>query len=148
MPEAPAPGPLLQSGYHACHQTGYEVASLTDLLPTIAEATGANVPSDLDLDVYSLTWRLLGTPESRDLTYFYHSLNILQAVRRGAWKLVLPRQRNDPELLWLAQYTEEVPEHQLYNLDSDLSETRNMASQFPDVVAQLLREAELAKKHL
>jgi hypothetical protein len=49
MPEAPAPGPLLQSGYHACHQTGYEVASLTDLLPTIAEATGANVPSDWTL---------------------------------------------------------------------------------------------------
>ena len=148
MPEAPAPGPSLQSGYHACHQTGYEVASLTDLLPTIAEATGTNVPSDLDLDGYSLMSRLLGTPESRDRTYFYHSLNILQAVRKSAWKLVLPRQRNDPELLWLARYTDEVSEHQLYNLDNDLSETRNMASQFPDVVAQLLREAELAKKHL
>ena len=103
MPEAPAPGPSLQSGYHACHQTGYEVASLTDLLPTIAEATGANVPSDLDLDVYNLTWRLLGTPESRDRNYFYHSLNNLQAVRKGAWKIVLPPQRNDPELLWLAR---------------------------------------------
>ena len=130
------------------HQTDHDVASVMDLLPTIAEATGANVPSNLDLDGFSLMSRLLGAPESRDRTYFYHSLNNLQAVRKGAWKLVLPRQRNDPELLWLARYTDEVSEHQLYNLDNDLSETRNIASQFPDVVAELLRETELAKKHL
>ena len=122
-------------------QEDHGIASIVDLLPTIAEATNVSIPTDLNLDGHNLMPRALGIANTPDRTHFYHSLTNLQAVRRGSWKLVLPRQKNAPELLWLGRYTEDVAGYELYNLDEDLSETSNLVLEFPDVVENLLQEA-------
>ena len=102
----------------AAQQEDHDIASMMDLLPTIAHATKTSIPEDLDLDGVDLMPRVLGMTTDEDRTYFFHALTSLHAVRKGPWKLVLPRQKNAPELSWLGRYIDDVAEHQLYNLDS------------------------------
>ena len=66
---------------------------------------------------------------------FYFNRLKLEAVRSGPWKLAIARQgavlRND---------VAEAVKHtgpRLYNLDSDIGETTDVAAQHPDVVARL-----------
>ena len=118
------------------------IASVMDLLPTVAAATEVPVPRDLDLDGHNLMPRALGNATEMNRTHFYHSLTNLQAVRKGPWKLVLPRDKDAPELLWLGRYTDDVAEYQLYNLGDDLGETRNVVANFPDVFYELLSETQ------
>ena len=123
-------------------QEDHDIASVMDLLPTIAAASGAPLPRQLRVDGYNLMPRLQGKPVSIDRAYFYYSLTTLQAVRKGRWKLVLPREKDAPELLWLGRYTEDVADYQLYDLETDVSETQNIAALHPEVVADLLQEIE------
>jgi arylsulfatase A-like enzyme len=129
-------------------QEDHGIASMMDLLPTIAHATNTSIPEDLDLDGYNLMPRVLGMTTDEDRIYFYHALTSLHAVRKGPWKLILPRQKNAPELSWLGRYIDNVDEHQLYNLENDISETSNVAKQHPEVVADLIGRAKWASKHL
>ena len=123
------------------------IASIMDLLPTVAAATEVPVPSDLDLDGHNLMPRALGNATAMNRTHFYHSLTNLQAIRKGRWKLVLPRDKDTPELLWLGRYTDDVAEYQLYNLEDDLGETRNVVANYPEVFADLLKEAQQGIKN-
>jgi arylsulfatase len=91
--------------------------------------------------------RLYGTASSNNRTRFYYSLTTLQAVRKGRWKLVLPRQKNALELSWLGRYTEDVADYQLYDLERDLSEKNDVARLHPNVVTDLLKEVEWATQH-
>ena len=127
-------------------QEEHGIASVMDIFPTIAAATKATIPKDLELDGQNLLPRAIGEPMSSDRTYFYHSLTSLQAVRSGPWKLVLPRSKDTPELSWLGRYTDDVSEYQLYNLENDIGETINVAKDFPDVVSKLIHETEQAAK--
>ena len=125
-------------------QEDHGIASIMDLLPTIAGATRVAVPQDLEIDGLNLMPRVLGRSAMSERVYYYHSLTTLQAVRKGPWKLDLPREKNAPLLSWLGRYTDNVAGHQLYNLEKDISETNNLAHQYPDVMADLLREAKRA----
>ena len=53
----------------------------------------------------------------------------LQAVRSGPWKLQLDKM-------------------ELYNLDDDIGETKNVATQHADIVAKLQKQAEAMKSEL
>ena len=128
-------------------QVDQGIASIIDLLPTVAAATEVSISSDLDLDGYNLMPRALGNATETNRTHFYHSLTNLQAVRKGPWKLVLPRDRDASELLWLGRYTDDVAEYQLYNLEDDLGETRNVVANFPEIFIDLLKEAQQGIKN-
>lgn len=89
-----------------------EPVSLVDLFPTVAEATGAPVPADLD--GVSLLPSLLGAgaPPARDLFAEYHGEGVHAPcfmLRRGRWKYV---------------YVHGF-EERLYDLEDDPLETRN-----------------------
>ena len=125
-----------------------EPASILDLLPTLAELAGADAPSDRVIDGRSIADLLLGNTETLpEEPFFYYFGTQLQAIRLGAWKLFL-RQTEPAELsssLWYLQNPELFerhhrlrPEPELYDLDTDRAETRNVASERPEMVERLV----------
>ncbi|GIU79259.1 MAG: N-acetylgalactosamine-6-sulfatase [Bryobacteraceae bacterium] len=100
-----------------------------DVLPTFAELAGAPAPSGLD--GMSIVPTLLGQAQKpHDYLYWeFHEGGFSQAVRMGPWKGI--RKGPDGPI-------------ELYNLDEDLHESRNLAGARPAIVqeiARLMREA-------
>jgi len=100
-------------------------SQLVDVLPTIAEVAGATYPAQRNgrpipaPEGRSLLPVLRGEPEAgRDL-FWEHEGNC--AVRRGRWKLVRKHRRP-----W-----------ELYDIEADRTELRNLASEHPGLVAEL-----------
>ena len=125
-----------------------EILSTMDLLPTFANIAGAELPK-VKLDGADATEFLTRKTESspRD-EYFYYAGCLLIGVRKGKWKLVLPRKSAPAGLGWWGRMIDKVPELQLFDLDTDLGETTNVASQHPQVVADLMKRIEDARTKL
>lgn len=126
-----------------------EILSTMDLLPTFAKITGASLPDDTKLDGVEASGFLLGSGEAspRD-NYLYYSGCLLTGVRVDQWKLVLPRKANPPGTGWWGRMIEAVGEVQLFNLDSDPGETRNLAAEHPEIVGKLMSKIETARTEL
>ena len=122
-----------------------------DLFPTIAQLAGAALPAGVTLDGADISPLLLGTGP-REARPIYHYFGYQpQAVRDGKWKLFIPidtRPTPRPISLWW-EHQPNVFENQhrllatpeLYDLEADLSETKNLAAQHPEIVARLIRQA-------
>jgi arylsulfatase A-like enzyme len=98
------------------------VSAFWDFLPTLAEAAGAQSPTDSD--GISLLPTLLGRPGQKTHEFMYwefHEGGSLQAVRMGRWKAVRPVGKP----------------LELYDLQTDIGETHNVAGSHPDVVAKI-----------
>ncbi len=106
-----------------------EVVGLQDLMATVADLIGAELPTDAAEDSESILAALLGEqldgPVRNPL--IHQAGNGTFAVRDGEWKLILA---DDPA-------TPLVELGQLYNLAEDLLETNNLYEQRLDVVARL-----------
>ena len=133
-----------------------EPAMTIDLLPTIASLVGVELPKHkIDgLDIWPL---LAGQPKAtspHEAFFFYYNVNELQAVRSGRWKLILPhtyrtlagQQGRDDGLPVKYQMVKAGLE--LYDVQSDVSETTNVADKYPDVVRRLEALAEQAREDL
>ena len=145
------PGIFRWPGRIAAGTETSQPASILDLLPTLAELAGTDAPGDRVLDGRSIADLLLGrsaalSPEP----FFYYFGTQLQAIRLGNWKLFL-RQTEPPEnsaSLWYLQNPELFDRHhrmrdepELYDLAADRAESRNLASERPEVVERLDRIA-------
>jgi arylsulfatase A len=93
-----------------------------DIFPTLAELAGAKVPAALD--GISMTPALRSqTPPAHEFLYWeFHERGFQQAVRMGAWKAV--RLKKDAPL-------------ELYQLESDPREERDVAGSNPGVVQKI-----------
>ncbi|QDU63221.1 Arylsulfatase [Planctomycetes bacterium Pan216] len=107
-----------------------EMATTMDLLPTIADLTGAMMPSDRIIDGKDIWPLLAGKPGAKTPheAYFYYYRDQLDAVRSGDWKLFVNRGNK--------MRAKPMPA-ELYHLRDDIGETTNVAAKHPDVVAQL-----------
>ncbi len=116
-----------------------DTVCLTDFLRTMAAVVRAELPEDAGEDSYNILPDLLGTAEGpiREATV-HHSINGSFSIRRGRWKLELcpgsggwsePRPKKAREL--------GLPKIQLYDLNQDIGERRNVADQYPWVVYEL-----------
>ena len=73
-------------------QVSDQLVSALDVLPTIAAATGASLPADRKYDGFDLMPMLSGkTDKSPRQEFAYYNGLTLEAIRRGPWKLHLPR---------------------------------------------------------
>ena len=119
-----------------------------DLLPTCAALAGAKVPAERTLDGRDLGADVSTAPERPLFHYFgYQS----QALREGRWKLLLKvdaRPSPQPKSLWFEHqpqvFTNQhrlLAEPELYDLANDVGETKNVASQHPEIVARLTQLA-------
>jgi len=126
-------------------RTSDAIVSTLDVLPTFAALAEAShrVPTDRLIDGVDQTELLLGESiqGARD-RFLYFEKEELQAVREGPWKLRLP------DLKELRTWTESdhgTNEIELYHLERDLGESKNVANGNPEVVQRLLALAESAK---
>jgi arylsulfatase A-like enzyme len=105
-------------------QVSHHLWYFPDILPTVAEITGAKAPADVD--GISLTPELLGEAaagrKQAQHEYLYWELNGKTAVRMNNWKAVQPR-KNGP---W-----------ELYDLATDLGEQKDLAQAQPAVLGKL-----------
>jgi arylsulfatase A len=131
-----------------------------DVLPTIAHVIDAKLP-DHKIDGMN-GWPIVagepGAKNPHDFYAYYYEQNQLQAITSGdgRWKLQLPHgYRSLPP--GQPQATGGIPalykqvkieQPELYDLYTDLSESKNLASQFPDQVAKLQQHAESIRAEL
>lgn len=117
------------------------IGATMDLLPTFCAMAGVQPPTDRVLDGYDLSAPLLGKGNSpRQLMPFWRGSRLM-ALRHGAFKAHFITQS---EYGGEAAVTHPTPE--LYHLEQDPSEKWNIASQHPEVIAELRRLAEEHKK--
>jgi arylsulfatase A-like enzyme len=134
-----------------CH----EPAMTIDILPTVAKLAGAELPKHpIDgLDIWPLMSGKPGAKSPHEALYFYWQHH-LQAVRSGRWKLHFPHKfdtlagKPGGKDGKPAEYTEQKTALALYDLESDVGETKNVADQHPDVVRRLEALAEKAREEL
>jgi arylsulfatase A-like enzyme len=100
-----------------------------DLYPTILDATGSSRPAGHVVDGQSLLPVLEQTATLDRQAYFTWFPHLIPAVsvRQGPWKLIR-RFESHPQYPDLFE---------LYDLEADLGETNNLASQMPDKVKEL-----------
>jgi arylsulfatase A-like enzyme len=103
------------------------ISAFWDFLPTVVELAGIQAPENIDGISYLPA--LLGKeqPQHNYLYWEFHELGGRKAVRKGDWKLV------QYDVFDPAKTTTE-----LYNLSNDLSEEKNLASENPGLVNELL----------
>ena len=98
-----------------------------DILPTLADVAGVADGTPANIDGVSVLPLLLGARQSklkeRPLYWEFHGKRFCQAVRQGRWKAV----RFDGGSL------------ELYDLDKDAGERRDVAATHPDVVDRMTR---------
>jgi arylsulfatase A len=112
------------------------LAASLDFYPTLADIAGASVPRDRLIDGRNILplMRSGGATESpRDL-FFYYMQNNLEAVRDKTWKL------------HVRKWKDEIRE--LYNLEEDPGETRNLYDSQPAVVAGLMARLAACREDL
>jgi arylsulfatase A-like enzyme len=95
-----------------------------DIMPTLAELTGADAPNDLD--GISILPEILGSEvtgrSQSQHPYLYWEYVRQVAVRMDMWKAVRPK----PDAPW-----------ELYDLNSDVSEANDVSAAHPDVLDQM-----------
>ncbi|PCJ95525.1 MAG: arylsulfatase [Flavobacteriaceae bacterium] len=116
-----------------------------DILPTIAEITDIPLPDNV-IDGKSV-WKVLTgeTDESpQEAYFFYYKTNELHGVRYGKWKLYFPHryrtmngQENGANGLPGKYAQIDLKEIELYDVVSDISETKNVAADHPEVVEKI-----------
>lgn len=116
-----------------------QVICLTDLLATAAAVVGDTLPADAGVDSYSLLPALLGKQEGpiREATV-HHSIDGSFAIRKGKWKLILCAGSggwSEPKPGSLEE--SQLPPCQLYDLDADMGETRNLYADHPAITDSL-----------
>jgi arylsulfatase len=134
-----------------------ELATSMDLLPTLAKIAHVPLPNDRIIDGKDIFPLMTAKPEAKTphKAFYYYLYTHLQAVRSGPWKLVLPRPRA-PEWIgslakkshWRILDVEPVEKPQLYNLQTDIGERRDVADQYPEIVDRLLTLAQQARQDL
>ncbi len=102
-----------------------QLVGQVDLMATLAEIFGVTLPADAGEDSFSFLSLLQGA----DRAIRSHAVNTACAgspsLREGAWKLILAPDKDGATPV------------QLYNLDDDLGETRNLAAAQPERVQSM-----------
>ena len=121
-----------------------EITSTLDLLPTLTKLAAADLP-DNPIDGKDISPILMGEEDAKGHESFYfYQMDQLQCVRAGKWKLHLAlesKKRN-----W-GKPEGTVPA-QLFDLDADIGESKDLAAKNPAVVKRLLALAEEAREEL
>lgn len=110
---------------------------LLDLFPTFMAMGGMEPDESLDLDGCNVLPILKGKSAAahstdgavRDTLFFHHPADnkSFSVIRRGPWKLM---KNTGPGLT-------EAPDLQLFKLDQDLGEQRNLVDEYPEMAKQL-----------
>ncbi|NQU25482.1 MAG: sulfatase [Candidatus Nealsonbacteria bacterium] len=130
-------------GHVPAGRTSGAIFSTLDFMPTFAKLAGYDVPDDRIIDGVDQTALLLGKNEAgaRD-KFYYFCQNELHGVRQGKWKLILPDRKR------FYGYVKDKGSGavELYDLESDIGEKKNVAAEHPEIVTKLLAAAKAFPK--
>ena len=132
-------------------QVTSNIASTMDIFPTIAQIIGKKKINN-KIDGISLLPLLEGIPDAdpRDELYYYYGENLI-AVRKKNHKLVFPHvyrsyENVEPgENLHPGAYSQGRSGLELYDLDTDIEESKDISKQFPAIVNELQELGEKAR---
>ena len=117
-----------------CDQTVCSV----DLTATAAEILQRPLPDDAGEDSVSLLPLLKGEVRPIHDAVVHQSIQGVFAIRRGKWKLIFgPGSGGWSEPHEAAAIRQGLPRVQLYDLETDLAESKNLADTHPQIVAEL-----------
>jgi len=131
-------------------------AMTIDVFPTLAQVIGADLP-DRTIDGKS-SWGLMSgetTISPQEAYYFFDRRNELHAIRSGKWKLHFPhtyrsmigREPGRDGIPGIYDNSREIG-RALYDLETDISESRDVSERFPEVVERLSRLADQKRAEL
>ncbi len=110
------------------------ITGMLDIMPTFAALAGGKIPADRKIDGANIWPHLSGVPMARPAhdTFYYYSGMTLEAVRFGDWKLQIVQSKpaNNSK-------SDESFSPRLYNLKADIGESKDLAAEHPEVVAQI-----------
>lgn len=132
-----------------------KLASTIDILPTLAEITGSGLP-EKKIDGISILPLLLGdeTADPREVFYYYYQFDCLEAIQKNHWKLVFPHKSRtyegfSPGMDGQSGKTGMVETgYGLYDLRRDPGERYDLKEYFPEILEDLKKEADEARKDL
>lgn len=120
-------------------------AGVTDVLPSFCELAGVPLPKDRTIDGASLVPLMHdGSPQRRTpLFWFFYRTDPACAMREGDWSLVGTREPKVPpghglrpdHVTYLKQA--KLARFELYNLREDPAQKRNVADQYPELLAMM-----------
>src|SRR5690606_13975149 len=103
------------------------ISAFWDVLPTLAEVTGAPVPENIDGISFLPTFMGEEQQAHEHLYWEFHEQQGKQAVRKGDWKAIkLNALKPQPDFL-------------LFNVKEDPKESTNLAAEYPDILEELIR---------
>ena len=128
--------------------SNHELCTMMDWLPTFAFLAGTEIPRDRVIDGKNI-WPLVSGQQGAKTPhefFYYYSMDQLQAVREGNWKLHLPLDN---------KYNGGNKHHfygsspmKLIDLAKDIREEHDVSEQHPEVVERLLQQAEKISREL
>lgn len=119
---------MIQPGTISDHVSGFQ-----DVMPTLAEITGATAPASDGISFLAA----MKSEEQRVHDYLYWEFPAYkgqQAVRMGKWKGMRQRMQDGNLIL------------ELYDLEEDIQESNDVSAQHPEIVAQI--EAVMEREHI
>ncbi|MCO8121278.1 arylsulfatase [Stieleria sp. TO1_6] len=138
-------------GHIAANTTSDQLTSLTDVFATVADIVGATIPNSAAEDSFSLLPELLGQQGSQPIRPYLLQQGFggkkYLAIRQGKW-MYLAHQGSGGnnyakhKLLQEYQLPNNAPQApgQLYDLESDPGETRNLYHEYPAIVNKLQQQ--------
>ena len=103
------------------------VSAFWDLMPTLAEITGAEIPENIDGISFLPTLLGKGKQQEHDYLFWeFHEQGGKMAVRMDKWKAVKLNINRTPQ-----------GNTELYDLSTDIGETKNIADSFPEIVQKM-----------
>lgn len=130
------PGTVVKEPLHA-----------VDLYPTLLKLAGANVEQKLPLDGLDAWPTIAEDKPSPHQSILINTTPNSGAIRSGTWKLVVNGARGSGNTEDEPKETKQGNESlELFNLQEDPSEKTNLASQYPERVAELRARLELYAK--
>lgn len=127
-----------------------------DILPTIAQLTNANLPKN-KIDGKNIwdIWTGESTQSPHQAYFFYYHQNELHGVRYQNWKMYFPHRyrtlngrAGGKDGLPVPYDYNQIDSIELYDLAQDISETRNMAKQYPEVIEKIKSLADEMRNEL
>ncbi|MDR0510106.1 MAG: arylsulfatase [Rikenellaceae bacterium] len=109
--------------------TSDHICAFWDMLPTMADLAGVELPATVRTDGISIVPTLTGRGRQRQHDYLYwefHEQGGKLAIRMGRWKGVMLNVSKPDKAVF-----------QLFDLSTDIHEDHDVAAQHPDVVARI-----------
>ncbi len=110
-----------------------DMGTALDMLPTFAALAGVSLPDDRVYDGYDLSPVLLNEASSPRDSFIYYRGEQVYAARRGAYKAHFITQGAYGSGRERTEH--EVPE--LYNVEIDPAERKDIAEEHPDIIAEI-----------